>query len=486
MISSPVPTLLEPDPQAPVHGVHGVHDVHDVHDVHHADGHGWNIKVAIDGRQLTGWVHLASGKNPRHRDRCRVLADVPASWSHEETLAALRVAARWFSTIGGFAQVTHRQLCHLVARLKVGHSEQAMHWAVAAYARSPWHAKHPAARTTIGRFFQGERFEHWLEESADYQEWCSKRACEQDLLREQREMQDMRRRAGGRPISALSDDQLREECRKAAEDAIAAATNERQYHNEMDKVCHQAWEALPEEARAQVLAVVRRHQARTIPEQRQHLGDGEFRRAVHRCAHVRAESMGLAIPQAPSPPAPSPGPRPLPPRRPGVRDPPPRRASHREHREHREDWQGKFLRVLCALGGSRLLLPPRPLRPLAPRLPGEFRMIRSNGNLQRAAWTAAEDQLLRDYYPRGGRVTCLQMLPGRSRSAIINRVIHLGLRVEGCRSRQPDPSRAQIALEAAAIRAANDERLLQSAGPVWAHAAPRTVRCRGFRAADLD
>ena len=110
------------------------------------------------------------------------------------------------------------------------------------------------------------------------------------------------------------------------------------------------------------------------------------------------------------------------------------------------------------------------------------------------AWSRSEEQIVLRLYPAGGPDACVPLLPGRSRSAIVNRAIRLRVRMThpraGARgdfsfSARPDPSPASIAFQAAAIRAANDERLLQSAGPVWAHAAPRTLRCRDFRTGDL-
>ena len=43
-------------------------------------------------------------------------------------------------------------------------------------------------------------------------------------------------------------------------------------------------------------------------------------------------------------------------------------------------------------------------------------------------WTAAEDELLREHYPRGGPAACLPHLPGRLWNAIGMRARTLGLR----------------------------------------------------------
>lgn len=50
-------------------------------------------------------------------------------------------------------------------------------------------------------------------------------------------------------------------------------------------------------------------------------------------------------------------------------------------------------------------------------------------------WTGREEKLLRQHYPQGGVPACLEVLPGRSASAIYNRAGQLGLRRPGANGR---------------------------------------------------
>lgn len=50
-------------------------------------------------------------------------------------------------------------------------------------------------------------------------------------------------------------------------------------------------------------------------------------------------------------------------------------------------------------------------------------------------WTGREEKLLRQHYPQGGVPACLEVLPGRSASAIYNRAGQLGLRRPGADGR---------------------------------------------------
>jgi hypothetical protein len=285
----------------------------DIPDLNHGvlNGLGFTIDYAIHGGRVTGAVQLTYCNNPKGRSNCRIDYRIPRTakyWTRERNKAALRVAALWFKLLGGFQVITHRIVCHIVARLRERRSEDAMVWAINAYAthvaNDRWHQQNPAARKSISTFFVNpDGFQRWLEESPEHAAWQRRQQRAAARARDQAEDEELRRRAAARPpLDQLSDDDFRAECRLCAEDQLRRRQAEATYRQACEKVYWNAWESLPEDMRRRVLAIVARQTEHSIPEKRRHLGDEEFARAVHQRAHRMARERD---PKAFPPPDPA-------------------------------------------------------------------------------------------------------------------------------------------------------------------------------------
>ncbi len=126
---------------------------------------GVRAEITQVGRKVEGLIALDAPNRVR-RSRCKVDYTIPKSWTDDENEAALRLAAHWFRDIGGFQTVCKRHVCHIVARLKEEISEREMHFAIKAYATSPWHVE-KKSWVAMTRFFVSDMVSQWIDKSDD-------------------------------------------------------------------------------------------------------------------------------------------------------------------------------------------------------------------------------------------------------------------------------------------------------------------------------
>lgn len=155
---------------------------------------GVRFELTIKGTNIDGDIRLDKA-NIKGRRGCHVTVSRRNHWTDAELAAALRVAGHWLRDIGGINLLRTAALGHVIARLKQGQSiegtERLMHWAIGAYAHAKWHRENKAW-TTLGRFFTGEHFDKWLNESTAYQSYMDRQESEANErheaeLREKRE-----------------------------------------------------------------------------------------------------------------------------------------------------------------------------------------------------------------------------------------------------------------------------------------------------------
>ncbi len=185
------------------------------------------VRFELDrrGNRVTGSIHL-DAPNPMNRSNCRVSVIRRVNWTDDQEAIAFRVAGHWFRDIGHLALLRNHQLCHIVSRLREGHSEDWMHAAVDEYAKSAWHRDNKAWKP-LGDFFRSETFDKWLDQCSVFKDHQQKVAAERVRKAREKEAEDTEAKTTGlHPIADLPDHMLRLYFKHAESDARAVATAE--------------------------------------------------------------------------------------------------------------------------------------------------------------------------------------------------------------------------------------------------------------------
>lgn len=214
---------------------------------------GVEFQLNRSGNRVIGSIRIEK-PNQTGRLQCGVNYTRRANWTDEQEQSALQVAAHWFKSIGGMGQLANRQLGHIVSRLRAGHTEAPMHWAVNAYATSEWNVAN-RVWMGLGRFFKNDALDTWIDRSDEHKQACEtlakKNAARDELdLSFERDRRREQEQVAAADITKLPDEFLRQVHRrmKADEDAWWKAKHQ---------AARKAWSELDPRAQSALIKLCR-------------------------------------------------------------------------------------------------------------------------------------------------------------------------------------------------------------------------------------